>query len=74
LSLARSLQYRVSALWHLLREAGYPASVKAAMAQLGRPVGGVRLPLLDLEGPRQEALRRGLEDLGLMDSEPHGWA
>ena len=70
---ARPLQYRASALWHLLRETGYPASVKAAMAIFGRPAGGVRLPLLDLDGDATERLRRGLHDLGLLDSEPHGW-
>lgn len=71
--LARPLQYRASALWHLLRETGYPASVKAAMALFGRPAGGVRLPLLDLDGEAAERLRRGLADLGLLDTEPHGW-
>ncbi len=70
---ARPLQYRASALWHLLRETGYPASVKAAMAIFGRPAGGVRLPLLDLDEEATGRLRRGLADLGLLDSEPHGW-
>ena len=71
--LARPLQYRASALWHLLRETGYPASVKAAMAMFGRPAGGVRLPLLDLDEQAAGRLRRGLADLGLLDTEPHGW-
>jgi len=70
---ARPLQYRVSALWHLLRETGYPASVKAAMALFGRPAGGVRLPLLDLDDHQVARLRRGLADLDLLDTEPHGW-
>jgi dihydrodipicolinate synthase/N-acetylneuraminate lyase len=70
---ARPLQYRASALWHLLRETGYPASVKAALAIFGRPVGGVRLPLLDLEPAATERLAAGLAELGLLDSEPHGW-
>jgi 4-hydroxy-tetrahydrodipicolinate synthase len=70
---ARPLQYRASALWHLLRETGYPASVKAAMALFGRPVGGVRLPLLDLDSAATVRLRDGLAELGLLDSEPHGW-
>jgi 4-hydroxy-tetrahydrodipicolinate synthase len=71
---ARPLQYRASALWHLLRETGYPASVKAAMAMFGRPAGGVRLPLLDLDDEQAARLRRGLADLGLLDTEPHGWS
>jgi dihydrodipicolinate synthase/N-acetylneuraminate lyase len=71
---ARPLQYRASALWHLLRETGYPASVKAALALFGRPAGGVRLPLLDLDDDQQARLRRGLADLDLLDTEPHGWS
>lgn len=74
LARARPLQYRASALWHLLRETGYPASVKAAMALFGRPAGGVRLPLLDLDDDQAERLRRGLADLDVLDTEPHGWS
>lgn len=71
---ARPLQHRASRLWHLLRATGYPASVKAALALFDRPVGGVRLPLLDPEPAGVERLRAGLAELGLLDSEPHGWA
>jgi 4-hydroxy-tetrahydrodipicolinate synthase len=71
---ARPLQYRASALWHLLRETGYPASVKAAMALFGRPAGGVRLPLLDLDDDQAARLRRGLTELDLLDTEPRGWS
>lgn len=74
LAAARPLQYKLSALWHLLREAGYPASVKAAMELLGRPVGGVRLPLLDLDPATTARLQTGLESLGVLDEEPQGWA
>lgn len=70
---ARPLQYRLSGLWHLLRETGYPASVKAAMAILGRPTGGVRLPLLDLDEAATGQLLRGMEELGVLDEEPFGW-
>ena len=70
---ARPLQHRASGLWHLLRETGYPASVKAAMAIFGRPAGGVRLPLLDLDAAATRRLRDGMAGLGLLDSEPHGW-
>lgn len=70
---ARPLQYRASGLWHLLRETGYPASVKAAMAIFGRPAGGVRLPLLELDPAATARLRDGLAELGLLDAEPHGW-
>jgi dihydrodipicolinate synthase/N-acetylneuraminate lyase len=70
---ARPLQHRASALWHLLRETGYPASVKAAMAIFGRPAGSVRLPLLPLDPAAASRLSQGLAELGLLDSEPHGW-
>jgi 4-hydroxy-tetrahydrodipicolinate synthase len=71
---SRTLQHRASRLWHLLRETGYPASVKAALGLFGRPVGGVRLPLLDPDPDAVERLRAGFAELGLLDSEPHGWA
>jgi 4-hydroxy-tetrahydrodipicolinate synthase len=71
---SRTLQHRASGLWHLLRETGYPASVKAALGLFGRPVGGVRLPLLDPDPDAVERLRAGFAELGLLDSEPHGWA
>ncbi len=64
---ARALQYRASALWHLLRATGYPASVKAALKMQGRPVGGVRLPLLDLDGAATQRLEHGLRALDLLD-------
>lgn len=70
---ARPLQYRASGLWHLLRETGYPASVKAALTLFGRPAGGVRLPLLELDDAATGRLRDGLGELGLLDGEPHGW-
>lgn len=71
---ARPLQYRASGLWHLLRETGYPASVKAAMKIFGRPAGGVRLPLLDLDAAATGRLRDGLAELGLLGAEPYGWS
>lgn len=63
---ARPLQYRASALWQLLRACGYPASVKAALALQGRAVGGVRLPLLDLDAENLQRLAHGLGELGLL--------
>jgi 4-hydroxy-tetrahydrodipicolinate synthase len=63
---ARPLQYRASALWHLLRETGYPSSVKAALGLQGRPVGGVRLPLLNLNAATLAQLERGLRELGVL--------
>jgi 4-hydroxy-tetrahydrodipicolinate synthase len=65
-SRAKDLQHRASALWHLLRDCGYPSSVKAALALQGRPVGGVRLPLLDLDRATTARLMRGLQALDLL--------
>jgi 4-hydroxy-tetrahydrodipicolinate synthase len=63
---AKPLQHRVSALWHLLRDCGYPASVKAALRLQGRPVGGVRLPLLELDTAVMMQLEEGLGILDLL--------
>lgn len=63
---AKPLQYRMSALWHLLRECGYPASVKAVLALQGHPVGGVRLPLVDPDPATLERLRSGLLEIGVL--------
>ena len=52
----------------VLRDYGYPASVKAALALLGREVGGVRLPLLNLGNAAIERLAQGLGELGVLPS------
>lgn len=49
------------------------AAERAAMAIFGRPAGGVSLPLLDLDPAAAERLSQGLAELGLPDTEPHGW-
>jgi 4-hydroxy-tetrahydrodipicolinate synthase len=65
---AKGLQHRASALWHLLRECGYPASIKAALGLQGWPVGSVRLPLLDLDRDAALRLEQGMHELELL---PH---
>ena len=60
---ARELQHVASALWRLLRELGYPASVKAALALRGLPVGSVRSPLTDLTPSAREHLAACLDQL-----------
>lgn len=70
---ARALQWRVSELWHLLQPR-YPATVKAAADALGRTVGPTRLPVLPLSRDERVVLARGLEELGIFDEEPYGWA
>ncbi|HLH96296.1 MAG TPA: dihydrodipicolinate synthase family protein [Xanthobacteraceae bacterium] len=69
---ARELQYKVSRLWALFRNQ-YPASLKGGMVIMGRPVGPTRPPLPTASAERQSFIRRELEALGILDTEPHGW-
>jgi 4-hydroxy-tetrahydrodipicolinate synthase len=69
---ARELQYKLSRLWLLFRDQ-YPSSLKGGMVMMGRPVGPTRPPLPTATKERQEFIRRELEALGILDSEPHGW-
>jgi len=69
---ARELQYKLSRLWLLFRDQ-YPSSLKGGMVMMGRPVGPTRPPLPTATRERQDYLRTQLEELGVMDTEPHGW-
>jgi dihydrodipicolinate synthase/N-acetylneuraminate lyase len=69
---ARELQYKLSRLWLLFRDQ-YPSSLKGGMVMMGRPVGPTRPPLPTATRERQDYLRTQLEELGVLDSEPHGW-
>jgi dihydrodipicolinate synthase/N-acetylneuraminate lyase len=69
---ARELQYKVSRLWALFRNQ-YPSSLKGGMVIMGRPVGPTRSPLPTASAERQADIRSELEQLGILDSEPHGW-
>jgi len=69
---ALPLQYRFSALWHLLHP-GYPARFKAAMQIMGRPVGIARQPAPVLDADELKTLEADLEALGITATEPHGW-
>jgi 4-hydroxy-tetrahydrodipicolinate synthase len=69
---ARELQYKVSRLWALFRNQ-YPSSLKGGMVIMGRPVGPTRPPLPTASAERQAFIRRELETLGILDTEPHGW-
>ena len=71
-SRARELQYKVSRLWLLFRDQ-YPSSLKGGMVMMGRPVGPTRPPLPTATKERQTYIRAQLEELGILDSEPHGW-
>jgi 4-hydroxy-tetrahydrodipicolinate synthase len=69
---ARELQYKLSRLWLLFRDQ-YPSSLKGGMVIMGRPVGPTRPPLPTASKERQAHIRCELEELGILDSEPHGW-
>lgn len=69
---ARELQYKLSRLWLLFRDQ-YPSSLKGGMVMMGRDVGPTRPPLPTATKERQAYLRTQLEELGVLDTEPHGW-
>ncbi|MDO8944801.1 MAG: dihydrodipicolinate synthase family protein, partial [Desulfobacterales bacterium] len=69
---ARECQYKISRLWRLFKEQ-YPSSLKGAMIMMGRPVGPTRSPLPTATNERIEFLRTQLEELGILQTEPHGW-
>ena len=70
--LARELQYKMIRLWDLFRDY-YPSSLKGGMVLMGRPVGPTRPPLPTATKERQAFIARELQDLGILDTEPHGW-
>jgi 4-hydroxy-tetrahydrodipicolinate synthase len=69
---ARDLQYKLSRLWDLFRDQ-YPSSLKGGMVIMGRPVGPTRAPLPTASRERQAYIRTQLEELGILETEPHGW-
>jgi len=69
---ARECQYKISRLWRLFKEQ-YPSSLKGAMIMMGRPVGPTRSPLPTASQERIEFLRQQLEELNILQTEPHGW-
>jgi len=69
---ARELQYKLARLWDLFRDQ-YPSSLKGGMVIMGRPVGPTRAPLPTATRERQTYIRTQLEDLGILQTEPHGW-
>ena len=69
---ARELQFKLAQLWDLFRDQ-YPSSLKGGMITMGRPVGPTRPPLPTATKERQAFIAKQLEELGIMDTEPHGW-
>ena len=69
---ARECQFKISRLWRLFKEQ-YPSSLKGAMIMMGRAVGPTRSPLPTASTERIEFLRQQLEELNILQTEPHGW-
>lgn len=69
---ARELQFRMMRLWDLLKEQ-YPSSLKGGMVIMGRPVGPTSPPLPTASRERRAFIAQRLEELGILDTEPHGW-
>lgn len=69
---AREIQYKMTRLWHLFKDQ-YPSSLKGGMVIMGRPVGPTRSPLPTATKERIAYIEKELADMGILDSEPHGW-
>src|SRR5688572_22593720 len=69
---ARELQFKLARLWDLFRDQ-YPSSLKGGMVVMGRPVGPTRPPLPTASKERIDYIGKQLEELGIMETEPHGW-
>jgi 4-hydroxy-tetrahydrodipicolinate synthase len=69
---AREAQYKLSRLWLLFRDQ-YPSSLKGGMVIMGRPVGPTRPPLPTATRERQAHIEQQLGELGILETEPHGW-
>jgi 4-hydroxy-tetrahydrodipicolinate synthase len=51
----------------------YPSSLKGGCVIMGRPVGPTRPPLPTASPERIKFIEKRLEELGILQSEPHGW-
>jgi 4-hydroxy-tetrahydrodipicolinate synthase len=69
---ARELQYKLSQLWQIFRDQ-YPSSLKGGCVIMGRPVGPTSPPLPTASPERIKFIEQRLGELGILDSEPHGW-
>jgi 4-hydroxy-tetrahydrodipicolinate synthase len=69
---ARQCQYKITRLYKLFKDQ-YPSSLKGAMISMGRDAGPTRSPLPTATRERVAFLCKQLEELGVMDTEPHGW-
>ena len=63
---AEAINKRLSPLFKVLFITTNPTCVKAALAMVGRPVGGLRLPLIEANSSEKEQIRKVLADLDLV--------
>ncbi|HEX7244981.1 MAG TPA: 4-hydroxy-tetrahydrodipicolinate synthase [Solirubrobacterales bacterium] len=64
----REIHESLSELFAALFCTASPAPVKAALAMIGHPVGGVRLPLVEVDEEQAAIVRGALERLGLLQT------
>jgi 4-hydroxy-tetrahydrodipicolinate synthase len=63
---AERINARLSPLFKVLFVTSNPTPVKAAMAMIGHPAGGLRLPLIEANDSEKEQIRKVLKDLKLI--------
>lgn len=66
---ARELHYKIAPLVEALFCEPNPTAIKQALNWMGIPVGGLRLPLMELSSRGKDVLRRALVDLGKLSAE-----
>ena len=69
---ARKTQEDIAAVRHLLKKGGV-ASLKAALAAMGRDCGAPRYPLLALGEAERGRLTDALDAITALGAEPRGW-
>jgi 4-hydroxy-tetrahydrodipicolinate synthase len=69
---ARECQYKLSQLWQIFRDQ-YPSSLKGGCVIMGRPVGPTSPPLPTASPERIKYIEKRLDELGILQTEPHGW-
>jgi 4-hydroxy-tetrahydrodipicolinate synthase len=60
---AERLNAKLSPLFKVLFITTNPTPVKAALAMIGQPVGGLRLPLIEANDAEKEQIRKVLKEL-----------
>ncbi len=61
------VQNRLTRFWMAMGLGSFPAPVKAAMELIGLPAGAPRRPVAPLDAERRAALRRELQEMGVVE-------